>query len=187
MKTDMELTTDRLVLREWTMEDFGDVQAYATDPEVVRYMSFGPNSEAETTGFLETVIAGAGTTPRSDFTLAVTAREIGQVFGGIGLALKNARSAELGYAFRRDAWGRGYATEAARAVVDFGFRELGLHRIYALCFPPNKASAHVMLKLGMRYEGTLRESIFARGIFWDAQSYSVLAPEWSGAPGAGAP
>jgi RimJ/RimL family protein N-acetyltransferase len=179
----MELTTDRLLLREWTTADFEDVHAYASDPEVVRHVSFGPNSEAETTAFLEMAIAAVQRVPRIDFTLAIASRYDDRVIGGIGLALKSATSAELGYVFRRDAWGRGYATEAARALVEFGFRQAGLHRIFALCFPPNTAYARVMEKLGIQYEGTLREAIFAHGVHWNARCFAVLSPEWPAAPG----
>jgi RimJ/RimL family protein N-acetyltransferase len=174
----MELKTERLILRECTMDDFDDIHAYAADPEVVRFVSFGPNTESETTAFLEQTIAAAAAVPRTDFTLAVTRRDDGRILGGMGLALRNPTRAELGYVFRRDAWGRGYATEAARAFVDFGFREMKLHRIHALCFPPNKASARVMEKLGMQYEGTLRELVHARDTWWDCLSYAILDREW---------
>lgn len=177
----MEQATERLVLREWTMDDFAAVHAYATDPAVVRYMSWGPNTDEDTRAFLRAAVASQGATPRTDYDLAVTLREAGTVLGGAGLTLKNSRTAELGYVLGRSAWGHGYATEAARALVDFGFRELGLHRIYALCCPPNSASAHVMEKLGMRYEGCLRDNLFARGTFMDTLCFAILAPEWTDA------
>lgn len=177
----MEITTERLILREWTLDDFDVVHAYATDPEVVRYMSFGPNAEEDTRAFLRATLDHARATPRTDYGLAVTRREDGAFVGGVGLYLRNPTKAELGYVYQRDAWGHGYATEAARALLDFGFRALGLHRIYALCVPANTASARVMEKLGMRYEGCLRDNLFARGEFMDSLSYAVLAPEWTAA------
>jgi RimJ/RimL family protein N-acetyltransferase len=180
----MELTTQRLILREWTMEDFHEAHAYATDPEVVRYMSFGPNTEEDSRAFLSATLERARSTPRTDYGLAVTRREDGAFVGGVGLYLRNPTKAELGYVYKRAAWGNGYATEAARALVDFGFRALGLHRIYALCVPANTASARVMEKLGMRYEGCLRGNLFARGEFMDSLSYAVLAPVWRAESGA---
>jgi len=174
----MEITTERLVLREWTMDDFDEVHAYATDAEVVRYMSFGPNTAEQTRAFLETSIAQAVAQPRTDFGLAVARREDGAFLGGAGLHLRSPAKAELGYVYKRGAWGHGYATEAARAMLEFGFRDLGLYRIYALCVPANVGSANVMQKIGMRYEGCLRANLFARGEFMDTLSFAILRPEW---------
>lgn len=171
----MELTTERLVLREWTEGDFADVHAYATDPDVVRYVSFGPNSEEETRAFLRDSVNAAQVECRTSYTFAVIRRSDGRLIGGAGLGLKDSTKAELGYVLRPDAWGHGYATEAARALVQFGFGELGLHRIFAICVPANVGSARVMEKVGMRYEGCLRDNMFARGEFMDTLCFAVLA------------
>ena len=88
------------------------------------------------------------------------------------------RGAWIGYCFNRRYWGRGYATEAARAVVDFGFASLGLHRIFATCAPENTASARVLEKLGMRREGHMARHKWVRGRGRDSCLYAVLEDEW---------
>ena len=87
------------------------------------------------------------------------------------------RQAELWFCLAHAAWGRGYATEAVTALVDHGFGALALHRIFGDCDPRNEASAGVMRKLGMRFEGHLRENYFLKGEWCDSHLYAVLASE----------
>jgi len=75
-------------------------------------------------------------------------------------------------------WNHGYATEAAHAVVDFGFQHFGVHRIWADCVADNVGSAHVLEKLGMKLEGRLREKEYFKGRYWDELIYAVLEEEW---------
>ena len=84
----------------------------------------------------------------------------------------------MGYEFNPDYWGRGYATEAAREMLRFGFEELQLHRITAGCIADNAASAHVLEKIGMKLEGRLREKEFFKGRWWDHLWYEILEQEW---------
>ena len=89
------------------------------------------------------------------------------------------RTYEIGWVFHPGWHGRGYATEAARALLDYGFRELGLHRIIATCQPENPASYRVMEKIGMRREGHFRKCIYRGGeTWWDEYFYAILAEEW---------
>ncbi|GJM78967.1 hypothetical protein HMSSN139_14630 [Paenibacillus sp. HMSSN-139] len=129
----MELNTERLRLKEFTWEDEQAVHAYASDPRVVEHMLWGPNSPEETQDYLRQVIQKQGHVPREAYDLAVVLQATDQLIGGCGLFLVGYRQAELGYCFNRSFWGQDYATEAARAMVRMGFRELGLHRIYATC------------------------------------------------------
>nr|WP_232521406.1 GNAT family protein [Micromonospora phaseoli] len=82
-----------------------------------------------------------------------------------------------------DHWGYGYATDAARVIIDYGFRELKLHRITAAIGPDNAASIAVVKRLGMQYEGRLRDHVYTNGAWRDSLLYSILAPEWTAAPG----
>ncbi len=79
---------------------------------------------------------------------------------------------------RRSVWGLGYATEATRLIVAFGFRELGLHRIEATCAPENLGSVRVLEKIGMRREGQLKQHLLAHGAWRDSLVYGVLRGEW---------
>ena len=110
--------------------------------------------------------------------LAILLRESGTLVGGVGLRLEQEhRRAELGYWIGVPHWGKGYATEAARAVVQHGFKKLGLHRIYAGHFVGNQASANVLRKIGMRHEGCQRAHILKWGKFLDQELYGMLAPD----------
>ena len=84
----------------------------------------------------------------------------------------------MGYVFRRDAWGNGYATEAAKALAASGFGQLGMHRIYAHCDVDNVASARVLEKAGMQREGLLRQHMLIRGRWRDSYLYAALEDEW---------
>jgi len=180
--TDVTLHTRRLILREFTAEDFAAVHAYGSDPEVTRWTVFGPNTADNTRGFLRQAQASRGERPRRNFDLAITLRDGAHVIGGCGLRRTDIPGeAFIGYVLGRDAWGCGYATEAARALLGFGFESLGLRRIFADCHPANAASWHVMEKLGMCREGHFREEKLVKGEWWDRYVYAVLAPEWRAA------
>jgi [ribosomal protein S5]-alanine N-acetyltransferase len=88
--------------------------------------------------------------------------------------------AELGFWVAVERWGQGYATEAARAVVNFGFTQLGLNRIYAHHMARNPASGRVLLKIGMKREGLLRQRVRKWGVFEDVVLLAALRGEWPG-------
>jgi len=177
------LRTERLLLREFRMGDFDDVHAYATDPEVVRYMEWGPNTPEVTREVLARWEADAAVWPRPGVTLAAELLDTGRVIGSIRLEVTspNDRTADFGYSFHRPWWRQGYATEAARAVVAVGFDKLGLHRVWATCDVRNVGSWGVMEKLGMRREGLLRRNRLVRDGWRDSYVYAVLAEEWEAA------
>jgi len=174
------ITTDRLLLRDFRLDDFAAVHRYATDPEVVQYMPWGPNTETDTKDFLDRSIAAAELEPRISYGLAVVLAEGNALLGGIGLDLDrpDGLQASLGYCFAREAWGRGIATEAANAMVAFGFDVLHLHRIQAGCDPVNTGSARVLEKLGMTCEGHLRRDTRIRGEWRDTLVYALLEDEY---------
>jgi [ribosomal protein S5]-alanine N-acetyltransferase len=98
-------------------------------------------------------------------------------FARLGLA--GVKAAKLGYAVAAEHWGHGYALELARLIVDFGFRELDLHRISAAIGPDNARSIIVAEHLEMRYEGRLRDHVFTNSAWRDSLLYSILSSEWS--------
>ncbi|MCX5068752.1 GNAT family N-acetyltransferase [Micromonospora lupini] len=105
------------------------------------------------------------------------------MIGFARLGLTGHQAAKLGYAIGAEHWGHGCATDAARTIIDFGFRELKLHRITAAIGPDNASSIAVAKRLGMQYEGRLRDHVFTNGAWRDSQLYSVLASEWNDAAG----
>ncbi len=175
------LMTPRLILRDYEPSDWQAVHAYASDAETTQFMVWGPNTEPQQTqDFLMRMIATSEMRPRYEYELAVIRKEDGMLIGGCGLYLTNQdqREGSIGYCFGRDYWGQGYATEAARQIVAFGFAELGLHRIFTRCQAENLASARVMEKIGMRREGLFLEERWAKGRWWDVPLYAILDKEW---------
>ena len=176
----MQLESERLLLREFTIQDWPDVNAYTSDPEVVKYMAFGPTTEAETREHLSQCVATASEQPRRIYELAVVLRAEHRLIGTVTLALHphERRHASFSYLLHRQYWGHGYATEAMRTLISLGFRVLQLHRLEDTCDTRNRASARVMEKLGMRREGQLRETIWKDGRWYDEYLYAILAHEW---------
>lgn len=176
----LPIITERLVLRDFEPGDRADVHRYSSDPDVVRYMNWGPNDDAATDEFLRRTLARRAPGPRNDWSLAVVRTSDGRVIGSGSLRPRDEHTGDIGYTFARDAWGQGYATEMARALVGAGFAQLGLHRIWATCDVRNLASARVLEKTGMRREGHLREDRLQHGEWRDTYLYAVLAHEWRG-------
>lgn len=105
----------------------------------------------------------------------MTRRETGDLVGIVSLHIQRVHDrAELGYWIGKPYWMRGYATEAARALIGFGFRDLGLHRIFAHHFARNPASGRVMEKAGMKCEGLRRGAVKKGGVYEDIVEYAIL-------------
>jgi len=179
----MVIQTERLILREYVPEDWGQVHIYASDADLVKYMDWGPNTEDDTRAFVEAMIKTQEQNPRAVYEFAVTLKTNGMLIGGSGLAIPQYGQAALGYCLNKQYWGRGFATEAASALCGLGFRGLDLHRIFAACRPDNVASARVMEKIGMKREGMLREHMYAKGKWQNSFVYSILADEFLGMNG----
>ena len=148
------------------------------DDEVTSWLSFDSRSEDEARVMLDGVVARARQEPRAEYYLAVALPADSAVIGFARLGLAGVRAAKLGFAIRRSAWGHGYATDAARTLITFGFGELGLHRISAAAGPANAASLAVIDRLGMTYEGRIRDHVFTNDAWRDSLLYSALAGEW---------
>jgi ribosomal-protein-alanine N-acetyltransferase len=181
----MELETLRLRLREFRPDDHRTVHAFAADPTVTRHTAWGPLTPEETVAELEATAAAAGELPRSRYGLAVTEQSTGAVIGSMELRVVSARHrrAALDFAFHPSTWGRGYATEAARALTHFGFDALGLRKITATCSPDNPASSRVLTRIGMRLEGYLHDHILVRDTWQDRLLFARLASPDRSMPG----
>lgn len=175
------LTTDRLVLRPFQPEDAADVQRLAGDRAVAATTLRIPHPYED--GMAETWIAtlGPAFAKGEHLALAVTRREDGVLMGAVGLTPNSDNeSAELGYWIGTPHWGRGYATEAARALVRFGFDHLKLNRVYAHHFANNPASGRVLQKAGLSWEGRMVQGIKKWGQFIDVVLYGVVREDWLG-------
>lgn len=178
---DKQQPKKRIRWREMAQEDWPDVHTYASMEIVCQYQPWGPNTKEETLIFMEAVLQDAKKKPRSRFTFAIFEQETATMIGSGEITIRDTinREGEIGYIFHPDYWGQGYATEVARLLVNFGFDELNLHRIYATCDPRNGASAKVLEKLGMVKEGCLRENLYIKGGWRDSFVYSILEHEWN--------
>lgn len=175
------LETPRLLLREHQPDDWRAIYAFESDPENARYLDQHPRSEAEIQLLLPQVIAWRYARPRLHYAFAMVRRADQALIGWCTLHLRGRQldAGEIGYALRRDCWGQGYATETARALLRFGFEQLGLRRISAECHPDNTGSWRVMEKAGMRREGLLRQNTCIRGAWTDTLVYAMVAEDWS--------
>ena len=178
----MILTTERLLLREFLESDWQAVLAYQSNPLYLRYYAWTERTPEEVRQFVQMFLDQQQQDPRLKFQLAVVLKSTGQLIGscGIRMRLPDAYEADIGYELNPQHWGQGYATEAARAIVQFGFTELGLHRIWSWCIADNVGSARVLEKLGMQLEGRLRENEYFKGRWWDTLLYAILDREWKG-------
>ncbi len=168
-----------MILRECNIDDLSAFYEIDSDSEVVRYVSYGPFTLEECRRELTLHIDQQSISPRSVYYLAVVLRSEDRLIGRcvLNITSDKHREGKLGYALNRHYWGHGYVTEAARALLTFGFSTLNLHRIFATCSPDNSASEHVLQKLGMQKEGYLRENRFRRGTWRNSLLYAALAPE----------
>jgi RimJ/RimL family protein N-acetyltransferase len=163
----MELPTERLLLRRYREEDIPAMVALMGSREVAATTLRIPHpyTEEDARDFLSQSEAGL---PLTRFAICVVAT--GELCGGIGLNVEEAhRRAELGYWIGVPYWRCGYATEAAREMVRYGFEHVSAG---------NDQSGRVLLKLGMKYEGRSRQNILKWGKFIDIENYGLLADEW---------
>lgn len=173
----VELSGHSVVLREFRNEDAADAFAVLGDDAVTRWLSFDSRDQATVDRLIAEAVERAPRVPRSEYYLAVTLPSDAFI-GFVRLGLTGVKAAKLGYAIRADHWGKGYATDAARTLTDFGFSTLDVHRVSAAMGPENKGSIAVARHLGMTYEGRIRDHVFTNGSWRDSLLYSVLAHEW---------
>lgn len=173
--------TPRLVLRPFDLTDAPLVQRLAGAKEVANATALIPHPYPD--GVAEQWIAthAAEWTAHRGLSLAVTLKPTGELIGAIGLTFAEAHArAELGYWIGLPFWRHGFATEAASALTDFGFRAIGLNRVQAHHYASNPASGRVLLKVGMRREGTSPKMMLKNGRYEDVVFYGVLRRDWPG-------
>lgn len=176
----MILTTDRLLLRDFVESDWPAVLAYQSDPRYLRFYEWTERTPEDVQAFVGRFLAQQEETPRLKYQLAIVLQATGQLIGNAGIRMKSASAHEgdIGGELDPQHWGQGYATEAARAIVQFGFDELHLHRISAHSVAENLGSARILEKLGMQLEGRLRDSEQFKGRYWDTLHFAILDYEW---------
>jgi RimJ/RimL family protein N-acetyltransferase len=173
----VHLKTERLILRPYRPDDRGDIDdayVYMSDPEVVRYLYWEVRTREEVQAFLA---------ERGSHVLAVQLPPDGPVIGEVLLrpGSEEHRQGELGYVLSPAYQGKGYAAEAARAMLRFGFEDRGMHRIMARLDSRNKPSAALLERLGMRLEAHYVHDELFKGDWSDTLVYAMLEDEWRAA------
>lgn len=169
------LQTRRLILRPFAPSDAADVQRLAGAPEIADTTLHIPHPYPD--GAAEAWIATHSRrfSDGASAVFAIVEGGTGRLVGAIGLEITTANdSAEMGYWIGRPYWNRGYCTEAAEAVVRYGFGTLDLNRIQAWHFSRNPASGRVMQKVGMTQEGHLRQAVRKSGAYEDLELYAIV-------------
>jgi len=176
----LPIETPRLTLRELRAEDWAQVHAYARDLEVVRFMDWGPNSEADTRAFITQAMALNRQEPRRGYELAVLFKPTGALVGVVTLKLADSDlpGAQLGCSLNRIAWGQGLGTEMAREMIRFGFNQFPVLRIWAKCRPENIGSYKMMKKAGMRFEEYLQNDRTSQGRQVDSFLCAISRKQW---------
>ncbi len=175
------IETERLLLRPYAAADRDDLADILGRADVVRYLYWEVQSHAE---IAEKIAKRAGMTSLQKegygMVLAVELKETGQVIGDVVLQWlsEEHKQGETGFVFHPEFHGKGYASEATRAMLKLGFEDMGLHRIIGRCDARNVASARLMERLGMRQEAHFRENEWFKGEWGDELVFAMLASEW---------
>ena len=174
--------THRLILRSFALDDVPGLQRWAGEKELTSTTSDSeipqPGREDQWIRLRQDRFASG-----ESIDFAIVHRKERSVIGAIGLGVEYKKEKEimqLGFWIGKPYWNQGYCTEAAEAVLQYGFDVMGLHRIFSGHFASNPASGRVLQKIGMKYEGTLRESYNKLGKFEDVVRYGLLRTDYTG-------
>lgn len=182
MSPDWPLETSRLTLRPYVEGDFEAVHAMRSDPEVVRWLYGEVLSEDETRELLARRLDNLSLVSEGDWmSAAAVERASGTTVGDLALhwVSERDRTAEIGFVFDPRCQGRGFATEASGALLDWAFGSAGFHRVIGRTEARNAASARVLQKLGMRLEAHFVENEWVKGEWQSELVYAVLDREWT--------
>ena len=174
------IETERLIVRNFKGEDWRDLYEYLSLKEVLKYE---PEAESDEEDCKNKAIDRS----KGDIFWAVVLKESDKMIGHVYFNQsepKEFMTWDLGYIFNPKYYGCGYATEATRRILQYGFEQLGAHRIVAMCNPENTASWKLLERLSMRREGYLKKNVFFKRtddgnpIWIDTYQYAMLAEEW---------
>ncbi|MDM1294200.1 GNAT family N-acetyltransferase [Sphingobacterium sp. N143] len=173
MKDFPKLETERLILSAVTSEDIPQIVMYLQDKVFSDFTSNIPYPYRKEDAEYWLKLSREAFENHKGFTFAIRSKD-GKLMGAIGLHDEGSDRAELGYWLGIPHWNKGYVTEAAKAVIDFGFRTLKFNKIFATYFPHNPASGKVMEKIGMEKEAVLKQHLKKDGKYYDIPLYSIF-------------
>ncbi|MFE4240136.1 GNAT family N-acetyltransferase [Peribacillus butanolivorans] len=170
-----KLETERLILRELTVDDAQDILNCFSNPDVLRYYGQKPLTSLDQVKNIVVNFANNYNEKRG-IKWGIESKEKEGIIGTIGFHdwSSEHKRAEIGYAFFPENWGKGLATEAVLEVISYGFKELNLKRIGAIVFVENKASNELLIKLGFEKEGVLKNYMYQNDVPFDTNVYSLL-------------
>jgi RimJ/RimL family protein N-acetyltransferase len=174
------ITTERLVLEDLTWDDLASLQRIARDTFLMKYVLIWLENDEQVTRFLRHAIGEAERPGRMDYVLAARTKETGAFAGLTFIEIEDGQksTAEIGIVLLPEYCRTGYGSEILRRYISFGFETLGMHRVYGKCDLQNLASAGLMEKCGLTYEGTLREHVWLRDHWRSTRYYGMLAQEY---------
>ena len=178
----LPVRTPRLVLRPFTEHDLDPLLVIHSDPAAVRYVPYPPRDRAAVAAVLDRKIANTAWRAEGDLLeIAVALGGSGELVGDVLLALRSVEheTVEVGYIFAPQHGGRGYATEAVRALLGLAFDELGARRLVARVDDRNTPSRRLLERLGFRLEARLVENEWFKGELTSEADYAMLAHEWN--------
>jgi RimJ/RimL family protein N-acetyltransferase len=180
----LTLETERLILRDFGPDDFEAFYATSNDPEYRKFYSERETTRSFWQDIFHRILDGAEAPDRTKYQLAVCLKT-GELIGTCGVRIKvlDHQQASFGCAVAREYWGKGFAYEASRHVMGFGFSSLPIHRIYAETISQNVRARALAERLGLRLEGEFMQHKFFRGRWWDTCIFAILKDEWN--PGVG--
>ena len=181
MSPDWPLETERLTLRPFVEQDFEAMHAMRSSPDVARYLYQGPLTPEQTRDRLTRMIQNKEWEKEDDwFSAAVVERASGITVGDLAFhwVSENDRTAEVGFVFDPRHQGKGFATEASRALIEWAFASAGMHRVIGRLEARNAASERVLEKLGMRLEAHFVENEWVKGEWQSELVYAILEHEW---------
>jgi RimJ/RimL family protein N-acetyltransferase len=174
------LETERLVLRQFRLNEWKNVYRYASNPEVWKYIDEEPMDEKSAREFIATNVEKQIEMNGFGDHIPVIIKTKQNIIGHLVFhrLYPPYRTVEIGFLIDPAYQKKGYATEAARELIRYSFNELGMHRVIGHCLSKNLAACKVMEKLGMRLEGSFKEAVLLKGQWEDQNTYSILKDEW---------
>ena len=178
-----DLTGNRIFLREYTSSDLDMVHQWMSDSEVMKFLSWGPTKTRDETFIqLADFMRHRFEEDRQGYYWPIVLKSSHQVVGHVDLRWISKKygggDGNVGYFMNRSYWGKGYMTEAVKLVIDFGFSQLGMHKISASCIKGNIASEKIMIKCGMTKEAEYREGGIRFDKWVNRLVYAILDSEW---------
>jgi len=174
--------TQRLILRELSEDDFEDIYEFKSDLQVVKYLTWGPNSREQTLHSLRKQIAFQNEENRQMYVLAVEMKNTKKVIGNALFMVRDHdfKTAEIGYFINSNYWKQGYGIEIVNGLLYLGFNTMDVHRIYAVCDVENAGSIALLGKIGFRQEGHFIKNSKVKGQWRDNYLFAMLKEEFKG-------